>query len=71
MYIIKMENTTPKYGNNKKTFNTTKTNKHSHGFGLRSIQKSLEKYAGTVRLKCDDNVFLVIAAIPNNERVVN
>lgn len=71
MYIIKMENTTPKYGNNKKTFNTTKTNKHSHGFGLRSIQKSLEKYAGTVRLKCDDNVFLIIAAIPNNERVVN
>ncbi len=71
MYIIKMENTIPEYEKNKKSFNTTKINKNLHGFGLRSIQKSIEKYAGTVRLKCDDNVFSIIAAIPNNERIVN
>lgn len=71
MFIIKMENSISKYVNNKKMFNTTKINKNMHGFGLRSIQKSIEKYAGTVRLKCDDNVFSIIAALPNNERVEN
>lgn len=69
MLIIKMENTISKYKDNRKKFSTTKINKNLHGFGLRSIQKSIEKYGGTVRVKCDDNIFLIIAALPNIERV--
>lgn len=69
MLIIKMENSILKCEGNQKTFNTTKINKNLHGFGLRSIQKAIEKYGGTVRIECQNSIFLIITVIPNSEGV--
>ena len=36
---------------------TTKENKQSHGFGLRSILTAVEKYSGVMKLMCENGVF--------------
>lgn len=36
---------------------TTKTNQDNHGFGLRNIRRSLEKYQGTMDTHWEDGVF--------------
>lgn len=36
---------------------TTKEDKKSHGFGLYSLNKTVDKYHGTLNMCCEDNVF--------------
>ncbi|MCL2151771.1 MAG: GHKL domain-containing protein [Oscillospiraceae bacterium] len=36
---------------------TTKENKQSHGFGLRSILTAVEKYSGVMKIMCENGVF--------------
>lgn len=38
---------------------TTKADKINHGLGLYSINKSVEKYNGSVNIECDNNVFSI------------
>lgn len=38
---------------------TTKADKHSHGFGLYSLQKAVDKYKGDLSFSCKDNRFSV------------
>lgn len=47
---------------------TRKTNSSSHGFGLYSIQSSLEKYHGDMNIEMDDGIFkLTIIMYPPDE----
>lgn len=39
------------------SFITSKSNKDLHGFGLRSVKSSIEKYDGTIKQDCDDYTF--------------
>lgn len=64
MIIIKMENSTCLSYN--RNFNTTKINKNMHGFGLKSIQKSLEKYNGTLQINSENGIFSAIALLPDS-----
>ncbi len=43
---------------------TAKEDKAYHGFGLRSIRRTAEKYGGTMRIECDGGVFCVKILIP-------
>ncbi len=36
---------------------STKSNKEQHGFGLKNISESVEKYTGSLELKCENNIF--------------
>jgi len=56
--FIKVEN--PTLGNINivnNTIATTKENKRSHGLGLQSIKKAIEKYSGDIKLSCENSVF--------------
>lgn len=44
---------------------TTKKDKINHGLGLYSIKKSVEKYNGSVHLKCSDNLFSINILLAN------
>lgn len=44
---------------------TTHKDKHSHGFGTRSMQYITTKYGGMVKFSAHDNVFLVDILIPD------
>jgi len=39
------------------TIATSKENKRSHGLGLQSMKKAVEKYSGDVKLSCENGVF--------------
>lgn len=39
------------------TIETTKQDKSSHGFGIYSVQKIVDKYDGTLTIFCEDNLF--------------
>ena len=43
---------------------TTKKNKAYHGFGLKSIKYSVEKYHGTMEVKIEDHWFIINILIP-------
>ena len=43
---------------------TTKENKDEHGFGLRSVQYTLDKYEGILHISTSGQMFSVTAAIP-------
>ena len=43
---------------------TTKKNKAYHGFGLKSIRYSVEKYHGTMEVKTEDHWFIINILIP-------
>lgn len=43
---------------------TTKENKHYHGFGLRSIQLTAEKYGGEMSVHAKDHLFCVDVVLP-------
>lgn len=43
---------------------TTKKNKAYHGFGLKSIKYSVEKYHGTMEVKTEDHWFIINILIP-------
>jgi two-component system sensor histidine kinase AgrC len=40
-----------------KEMDSTKENKEQHGFGLKNINDSVEKYGGSLSLQCEDSVF--------------
>ena len=46
---------------------TTKQNKAIHGYGLKSIQLSVQKYNGALEVKQEDDWFTVTAMIPMTE----
>ena len=43
---------------------TTKRDKHLHGFGMKSMQKTVEKYRGSVMASQEDNWFILKILIP-------
>lgn len=43
---------------------TTKGNKAYHGFGLKSIKYSVEKYCGTMEVKAENHWFTITILIP-------
>ena len=47
---------------------TAKADKAYHGFGLRSIERTTEKYGGTMRIECDGGVFCIKLLIPQSRR---
>ncbi len=52
---IEFENGLPK---------TSKEDKGSHGFGVRSIKAMAEKYGGSIHVKADDGIFTMTILIP-------
>lgn len=46
---------------------TTKSNKRYHGYGLKSIQAAVQKYAGTMTISTNDNWFGLKILIPVQE----
>ena len=43
---------------------TTKNNKDYHGYGVKSIRKTVEKYDGTVTIRTEDGWFLLSILFP-------
>lgn len=43
---------------------TTKSDKNMHGFGLKNIERAVEKYGGVLSVCAEDNEFRLTAAIP-------
>ncbi len=43
---------------------TTKKDKEMHGYGLKSIEAVVDKYDGIVKIKTDDNWFVLSILIP-------
>lgn len=43
---------------------TTKGAAHSHGFGMLSMQRIVDKYGGDFQVKAEDNLFRVLIVIP-------
>ncbi len=46
---------------------TRKDDKHYHGFGLRSIRRTAEKYSGTVTIRTNDSIFRLTITMPECE----
>lgn len=47
---------------------TTKSDKKNHGFGLKSIRYSVEKYGGSVSVDMEKNWFELKILIPQGAR---
>lgn len=47
---------------------TTKKNKDYHGYGLKSIRRTVEKYGGTMTIRVEDNWFKLQLLIPLSDR---
>ena len=43
---------------------TTKADKESHGFGLKSIKRIAEEYGGMIHISTEDRLFTLVVAIP-------
>ena len=66
--IIKNENFCKCYKKNKiGKFETTKKDKKSHGYGIKIIEKTLEKYNGDLNIKIDNGIFRMIILLPQNK----
>ena len=67
-FIIKISNSAKAKVNVEKLFMssgyTSKNDKEHHGFGLRNIRDSVEKYDGLVKAESDDNTFSLSVMIP-------
>lgn len=50
------------------TFHTTKKEKSYHGYGLRNMQKSVEKYYGKIEYRVEDGVFVLTAMLQGKAR---
>lgn len=66
--IIRVENDC--IGNTRKKnksnyYETTKTDSHIHGIGLRSVLRAAEKYNGNCEFECLDDKFIVEILIPS------
>lgn len=68
MLMIKEENPMLQDGKAGITFRTTKINKNLHGFGLKSICKTVEKYSGTVKFKMEKGIFSTVILLPTKEK---
>ena len=44
---------------------TTKSEKHLHGIGLKSVLRTLEKYGGTITFLKKENIFSVVCTFPH------
>lgn len=44
-------------------FDTSKEDSESHGFGLRSIESTVNKYNGEMLMKCEDGVFTLVTRL--------
>ena len=42
---------------------TTKTDKTNHGYGLKSVKETVEKYDGTIEINPEDNIFTVTVVL--------
>lgn len=66
--IIKNENFCKCYKKNKiSKFETTKKDKKSHGYGIKIIEKTLEKYNGDLNIRIDNGIFRMIILLPQNK----
>ena len=45
---------------------TSKDDKLSHGFGMKSIKKIVEKYQGTINIEAEDNIFALTITFTNS-----
>lgn len=48
---------------------TNKKNKRDHGYGMKSIRYTAEKYNGTITVKTEENIFMLQVLIPVLEEV--
>lgn len=66
--IIKNENFCKCYKKNEAgKFETTKKDKKSHGYGIKIIEKTLEKYNGDLNIRIDNGIFSMIILLPQNK----
>lgn len=66
--IIKNENFCKCYKKNEAgKFETTKKDKKSHGYGIKIIEKTLEKYNGDLNIRIDNGIFRMIILLPQNK----
>lgn len=49
---------------------TTKKDRILHGFGLRNIERIVQKYSGSMSLKCDNSVFIFSAWFKLDENLI-
>ena len=69
--IIKNENFCKCYKKNEVgKFETTKKDKKSHGYGIKIIEKTVEKYNGDLNIKIDNGIFRIIILLPQKEKLV-
>ncbi len=66
--IIKNENFCKCYKKNEAgKFETTKKDKKFHGYGIKIIEKTLEKYNGDLNIRIDNEIFRMIILLPQNK----
>lgn len=53
--------------NTSDTYKTTKKDSDNHGFGLKSIRSTADKYDGEMLTKCEDSVFTLVIKLNANE----
>lgn len=53
------------YDKESKSFITSKSDKVSHGLGIKSIELLAHKYQGTTKITTDSNIFTIIVTIPD------
>lgn len=49
---------------------TTKPDKHEHGYGMKSIKTIVEKYGGNINVAVSDGIFSLIIGIPLNQNQI-
>ena len=42
---------------------TSKTDKENHGYGLKSVNETVEKYNGTVNINPDNDIFTITVVL--------
>jgi sensor histidine kinase regulating citrate/malate metabolism len=47
---------------------TTKSDRRFHGFGMRSIRSTVEKYGGTMDIRIDEDIFTLTIALPAKKK---
>ena len=68
MVLLKIENSVAQNINlkgNNTLLETTKSNKQSHGLGLKIVNSVAEKYNGSLVIKSENNIFTVTVLLSN------
>ena len=47
----------------------TKKNAKNHGYGLTNVKKSVELYNGSIEIKTENGLFVVLIALLNKEKM--